>query len=162
MKLLEELYKKEPRFDNKYTQFIETYTIVQGGRIGRTSEDERSSEGRHFSYKYEIYMYAVFIGLKKNYTLPLSGESNKFNNIGSWKPEEIRDYLLMSLLAKSDFDFFELEELPEEEVKKLLTKVRSDIEAYANGGFDIMTSKAEEEGLFFIENDYSFIDLLDD
>jgi hypothetical protein len=162
MKLLEVLYKKEPRFDNKYTQFIDTYTMVQGGRIGRPSDEKRSSEGRYFSYKYEIYMYAVFIGIKKNYLLPLSEESSKFNNIGSWKPEEIRDYLLMSVLAKSDKDFFELEELPETEISRLLTKIKSDIEAYANGGFDIITSKAEEEGLFFIENEYSFIDLLDE
>jgi hypothetical protein len=80
----------------------------------------------------------------------------------NWKPFEIADYIIMGTLAKGDYDFFEIENSEEKEIEGIIIQIKKDIECYANGGFDIIKSKTEEEENFFIENENSFIDLLDE
>ncbi|MFY0697657.1 MAG: hypothetical protein JXR11_07385 [Balneola sp.] len=164
MNLLERIKIKEPQYDEKYFDFILTYTIEQGSKLGRSSEDDKYERGKYFSFRYEMYMYATLLGLRKDYKLPLNNSTEKksFIKIGNWKPETISNYIVISVLAKGDYDFFAMEDLDESELEKKLTQIKSDIEAYANGGFDIIYSKAQEDENYFIENENSFIDLLDE
>lgn len=164
MNLLERIQIKEPQYDGKYYQFILDYTIEQGSKMGTSSESEKWERGKYFSTRYEMYVYATLLGLRKEYFLPLENNTDKksFIKIGSWKPEAITNYIIMSILAKGEYDFFAMEDLDNSELDKTLTQIKSDIEAYANGGFDIIYSKTQEDENYFIENENSFLDLLDE
>lgn len=67
----------------------------------------------------------------------------------------------MGVLAKSGLDFNELENMEEEKVEKKIVELRSLLEDYANGGFDIIRSKKDEDPSFFLQNENCFIDLLE-
>lgn len=164
MNLLERIQIKEPQYDGKYYQFILDYTIEQGSKMGTSSESEKWERGKYFSTRYEMYMYATLLGLRKDYFLPLENSADKksFIKIGSWKPESITNYIIMSILAKGEYDFFAMEDLDNSELDNKLSQIKSDIEAFANGGFDIIYSKAQEDENYFIENENSFLDLLDE
>jgi hypothetical protein len=164
MNLLDRIQIKEPRYDSKYYQFILDYTIEQGSRMGTSTEKEKYERGKYFSTRYEMYMYAALLGLRKDYVLPLESSTDKksFNKIGAWNPETVTNYIIMSVIAKGDYDLFEMEEMDDSELEKKITQIKSEIEAYANGGFDIIHSKYQEDENYFIENENSFIDLLDE
>lgn len=164
MDFLDRLKTRAPEYDEKYYQLILDYTIEQGAGMGTASEEERWKQGKYFSTRYEMYMYATLLGMKKDYSLPIERgtEKKKFIEIHSWKPQEIADYIIMGAIAKSDFDLFELENLEEKEVESTITEIKTTIESYANGGFDIIRSKREEDETYFLENDNSFLDLLDE
>ena len=67
----------------------------------------------------------------------------------------------MGIIAKSGIDLNKLEELEDNEVEDKLTELRSILEEYANGGFDLIRSKKEEAPEFFQQNENCFIDLLE-
>ncbi|MBK8609282.1 MAG: hypothetical protein IPL84_04880 [Chitinophagaceae bacterium] len=67
----------------------------------------------------------------------------------------------MGIIAKSGIDLNELENLEDNEVEDKITEIRAIIEEYANGGFDLIRSKQEEEPTFFQQNENCFLDLLD-
>ena len=67
----------------------------------------------------------------------------------------------MSIFAKSDIDFNELENKDDKEVEKGILNLRKLLEEYANGGFDKIRAKLESEPGFFDNNDNCFIDLLE-
>jgi hypothetical protein len=173
MSLLDVIKTRSPEYDSKYYDFILKFTLEQGAGMGTSSEQEKWEQGKYFSTRYEMYIYATLIGLKKGYKLPIEVGSNKkkFIPMNEWggkdsrnnrKHQEITDFIIMSILSLGDYDLFDLEDLKEEDLKKTISQIRSDIESYANGGFDIIKSKYEQEEGYFIENENSFIDLLDD
>lgn len=135
---------------------IERFSLV-GGR----DEELKQETGRFFSNVYEIYMYAVMLGLKNNYRIPLDGaKTREFNKIKFWHPSELVRFIFMALVARSDIDLNSLEELEELEVEREITKLKSLLEEYANGGLDLIHSKVVESPYFF-ENEYCFLELLD-
>ncbi len=164
MDFLDKIKLREPEYDEKYYDFILKFTSEQGASMGRSTEEEQYELGKYFSTRYEMYMYATLLGLRKGYKVPLEKGTNKrsFIAINSWKPTIIADYIIMSVLALGDYDFFKLEELDIKELEKIITTIKNDIEAYANGGFEIIYSKSEEDEAYFVENENSFIDLLDE
>ena len=162
MELLKRIKDRSPEYDNQYYQMILDFTIEQGGRAGTSTEETRWKQGKYFFTRYEMYMYAALLGLKKDYKLPIAygTEKNKFIEMRSWQPQDVTEYIIMGVLAKSGLDFNELENMEEDKVERQITELRSLIEEYANGGFDIIRSKREEEPSFFSQNDNCFIDLL--
>lgn len=164
MDLLGKLKLREPEYDAKYYDLILDYTIEQGAKMGKAGEEEKWKQGKYFSTRYEMYMYATLLGMKRDYALPIEKGTDKksFIKIDNWNPPEIADYIIMGAFAKTDIDLFELENLEEEEIDKKITELKSTIEGYANGGFDIIRSKREEDETYFLENDNSFLDLLDE
>lgn len=163
MELLKRIKDRAPEYDARYFDMILQFTIEQGGKMGTATEEDRWEKGKYFSTRYEMYMYASLLGLKKNYNLPIATgtEKKKFLEIKSWQPYDVADYVVMGVLAKSDLDFNELENLEEEQVEKNITELKSLLEGYANGGFDIIRTKLEGEPSFFL-NDNCFLDLLDE
>lgn len=164
MELINRFKSRAPEYDELYHEMIMGFTMEQGGRAGTATDTTSWEQGKYFTTRYEIYMYAALLGLKRDYRIeiPKGAEKKKFIEINAWKPVEIADYIIMGVLAKSDLDFTELEKLSEEEVEKELTKLRTLLEGYANGGFDIIRAKKEAEPAFFIENENCFLDLIDE
>lgn len=164
MELLKRIKDRAPEYDNQYFQMILDFTIEQGGKAGTSTEEDKWKQGKYFSTRYEMYIYAALLGLKKDYKVPIAygTEKSKFIEMRSWQPQDITDYVIMGVLAKSGFDFNELENLEEEKVEKKITELRSLLEDYANGGFDIIRAKIETDPSFFIHNENCFLDLLED
>ena len=163
MELLKRIKDRYPEYDNQYFQMILEFTDEQGGKAGTSTDEKRWKQGKYFSTRYEMYIYAALLGLKRDYKIPIAygTEKNKFIEMRSWQPQDITDYVIMGVLAKSGFDFNELENLEEENVEKKITQLRSILEDYANGGFDIIRAKKESEPSYFLQNENCFIDLLD-
>lgn len=164
MELIKRLKEREPEYDECYHDMIMGFTMEQGGRAGTATEATSWEQGKYFTRRYEIYMFAALLGLKNDYRIeiPRGTSKRKFIKLGAWQPSEIADYIIMGLFAQSAIDFNKLEEMEEEEVEKELTKLRSLLEEYANGGFDLIRAKKEEDPSFFEENENCFLDLLDE
>ena len=164
MELLKRLKDRAPEYDDKYFDMILNFTTEQGSGMGRSTEEERWKQGKYFSTRYEMYMYATLLGLKKDYRLsiPKGTKTSKFIEIKSWQPIDVSDYVIMGVLSKCDIDFNDLENMEDDDVEKKLTEIKGVLEEYANGGFDIIESKLKEEPSFFSQNDNCFLDLLDE
>jgi hypothetical protein len=164
MEFLKRIKDRSPEYDKKYYEMILEFTIEQGGKMGTSTEKERWKQGKYFSTRYEMYMYAALLGLKKDYRLPITKgtEKQSFFEMRSWQPQEITEYIIMGILAKSSIDFNELEEMEESEVEYKITELRSLLEEYANGGFDLIRAKKEEDPRYFVDNENCFLDFLDD
>lgn len=164
MELLKRIKDRSPEYDSQYYQMILDFTIEQGGKAGTSTEETRWKQGKYFSTRYEMYMYAALLGLKKDCYLPIAPgtEKSKFIEMRSWQPQDITEYIIMGVLTKSGIDFNELENMDEEKVERKITELRSLLEGYANGGFDTIRSKREDDPSFFSQNDHCFIDLLDE
>jgi hypothetical protein len=163
MDLLKRIKDRRPEYDLIHEALISRFTVIQGGRAGSTIEGTAWEQGKFFSNKYEIYMYAALLGLKSNYQLPLRQDAEKttFMIISAWQPADIAEYIIMGILAKSPIDFYELESKEEKEVEAEILGLKKLMEEYANGGFDKIRAKMEAEPTFFENNDNCFIDLLD-
>lgn len=164
MELLKKIKDRAPEYDAAHEDLITKFTLVQGGRAGTATESTAWEQGKYFSTKYEIYMYAALLGLKNDYRLPFGTKSKKekFIEIKFWQPSDLADYVLMGVFAKSDIDFNELENKDDKEVEKDILNLRKLMEEYANGGFDKIRAKLESEPTFFENNDNCFIDLLEE
>jgi len=162
MELLARFKERSPEYAAEHHDMILSFTLKQGGQVGTRAKGETYSEGRFFSTVYEIYMYAALLGLKRDLRIPIprGTEKKKFIEIKSWQPSEVADYLIMALFAKADIDFNALENMEEKEVEDKLTEMRSLLEAYANGGFDVIRSRREKDSAFFTENENCFLDLM--
>lgn len=163
MELLKKIKDRAPEYDAVHEGLITKFTVVQGGRAGTAGEGTAWEQGKYFSTKYEIYIYATLLGLKNEYRIPLGvySKKEKFIEIKYWQPQDLADYVVMSVFAKSDIDFNELETKDDREVEKEILALRKLMEEYANGGFDKIRAKLEEEPAFFENNDNCFIDLLE-
>src|SRR3954468_11163695 len=107
MELLKRIKDRAPEYDAIYEPLIIQFTVAQGGRAGTAGEGTAWEQGKYFSTKYEIYMYAVLLGLKNDYRISLRTDSKmeKFIEIRSWQPADVADYVIMGVLAKSKIDF---------------------------------------------------------
>jgi hypothetical protein len=164
MELLKKIKEKAPEYDTAYEDLITKFTVVQGGRAGTAGESTAWEQGKHFSTKYEIYMYAALLGLKNDYRLALkpSVDKSKFIEIKSWQPSDLAEFVIMGVFAKSEIDFNELENKEDKEVDKEILSFKKLMEEYANGGFDKIRAKLESSPTFFDNNDNCFIDLLEE
>ncbi|HMX00937.1 MAG TPA: hypothetical protein PKL56_18285 [Cyclobacteriaceae bacterium] len=163
MELLKKIRDRAPEYDAAHEDLITKFTLVQGGRAGTAGEGTAWEQGKYFSTKYEIYMYAALLGLKNDYKIPLgtNAKKEKFIEIKSWQPADLADYVIMSVFAKSNIDLNELENKDDKEVEREILSLRKLMEEYANGGFDKIRGKLESDPTFFDNNDNCFIDLLD-
>jgi hypothetical protein len=163
MELLKRIKDRAPEYDATHESLITKFTLVQGGRAGTASDETAWEQGKYFSTKYEIYMYAALLGLKNDYRVPISKDASKekFMEIKSWQPSDLADYVIMGVLSKSEIDLNALERLEETEIEKEILVLRKLLEEYANGGLDKIRAKMESDPNFFDSNDNCFIDLLD-
>jgi hypothetical protein len=163
MDLLKKIKDRAPEYDSSYEEMITKFTVVQGGRAGTAVESAAWEQGKHFSTKYEMYMYATLLGLKNNYRCPIreNASKNKFIEIKSWQPTDLAEYVIMGVLSKANIDYIELENKDDKEVEKEILNIKRLMEEYANGGLDKIRAKLEAEPMFFDNNENCFIDLLE-
>jgi hypothetical protein len=163
MEFLKKIKDRAPEYDSANEELITKFTVVQGGRAGTAVENTAWEQGKHFSTKYEIYMYATLLGLKNEYRCPIreNASKSKFIEIKSWQPTDLAEFIIMAIIAKLDIDFNELENKDDKEVEKEILNFKKLMEEYANGGFDKIRAKLESDPAFFDNNDNCFIDLLD-
>jgi hypothetical protein len=163
MEFLKKIKDRAPEYDSSFEDLITKFTVVQGGRAGTASESSSWEQGKYFTTKYETYMYATLLGLRTNYRLPIkTNEKSKFIEIKSWQPNDLAEYIIMGVLAKSDIDLNEIENKEEKDVEKDILSFKKLMEEYANGGFDKIRAKIETDPSFFDNNENCFIDLLDE
>lgn len=119
-----------------------------------------------FGPYYEIYIYAMMLGIKNKKRLPLPPRdlTKDFIEIGKWKRDSsLVDFLLMVIFTKTDelaIDWNELEDLEENELSIVISKVVTLIEEYANGGLEYLEELWEKGELD--SSHYMFIDLYKD
>lgn len=164
MEFLKRIKDRAPEYDLVYEDLITKFTVVQGGRAGSAAESASWEQGKYFANKYEIYMYAVLLGLKNDYRLSLEPniKRTKFIEIKAWQPADLAEYVIMGVISRSKIDFNELENKDDKEVEEEILSLKKLMEEYANGGFDKIRAKLESSPTFFDNNDNCFIDLLEE
>lgn len=147
------LVSKRPRYANSRIPLLEALA----------NKGSRSSEYSQFGPIYELYIYAMMIGIKKKSRLPLPPRNitSDFLEIGKWKRDSsLVDFLLMVIFTQTDditFDWNDLENMEEDQLNKVISEIVTIIEEYANGGLEYLENLYENGKL---ENShYMFIDL---
>ncbi|MDX8338773.1 hypothetical protein SLH46_06250 [Draconibacterium sp. IB214405] len=162
--IIEDLGRKNPRYSMKYRKLIEGF--ARKGAIDYHESGEKSYDlGKFFTNFYEFYLYASFIGLYIDNPLPLSKdfETATFKvPMRDWTSNDSAPtvhYLWMATIVESGLDLNNLENMEDKDVEREMRGIKDRIEAYANGGFDFITSKVDENPAFFDDDD-CFVKLL--
>lgn len=144
---------KRPRYANSRIPVIEILA----------NKGSKSSEYSQFGPIYELYIYAFMLGLKRNLKLPLPPRdlTSDFIELGKWKRDSsLIDFLLMTIFTRCEelgFDWNALEDMSEQEIQTVISKIITFIEEYANGGLEYLHDLLDKGQL---ENShYMFIDL---
>ena len=147
------ILSKRPRYANSRIPLLEALA----------NKGSRSSEYSQFGPIYELYIYAMMLGIKRNSKLPLPPRNltSDFLELGKWKRDSsLMDFILMTVFSKNEelgFDWNELEEMEEGELNNVVSSVVTLIEEYANGGLEYLENLWRNGEL---ENShYLFIDL---
>ncbi|MBQ0062085.1 MAG: hypothetical protein KBT15_09995, partial [Bacteroidales bacterium] len=108
--------------------------------------------------------YACIIGVRlgePKYFEP--GEHTwEFAPMFKWKPELMRDYIIMMMLNRTNdygYTWMDLENASDEDIEKFSHLLEKEIEGYANRGFEYLQKKWDEERVKF-QNPYIFVDIL--
>lgn len=149
--IVDAFLKKEPRFPSEFE-----YLFYKFCRKGGGSEDERLDKAKVFRNNYELYMYAFFVGLKKNLSIKFVNRSKQVSkenvwNIGNWKPRELRDHLVACVLAEANTPLREYDLMSEAEINTKSVELRLTLEEYVYGGLSIIDRQYKEDKSYFIE-----------
>lgn len=162
--IIEELGKKQPRYSMKHRKLIES--LARKGAIDYHEKGEKSYDlGKFFTNFYEFYIYASFIGIYLDNPIPLSKDfkndtfSVPMRDWSSNDSAQIVQYLWMTAMVKTSVDLNALEDMDDKGVEREMRRLKDGIEAYANGGFEFISSKVDENPAFFDDDD-CFVKLL--
>lgn len=144
---------KRPRYANSRIPLLEAFS----------EKGSRNADYSRFGPIYELYIYAMMLGIKRKTRLPLPPRNltSDFLELGKWKRDSsLVDFLLMIVFTQTEdlsFDWNELEDMEEEQLNKVISEVITLIEEYANGGLEYLESLWEKGELD--SSHYLFIDL---
>lgn len=160
MEFIKRLESRSPVYLEQYRSSI----IDRFSNVGKTGDEGVYKAGKTFHRVYEVYMYALIVGLRKDYKLPLpaGGKTVPFIEIKIWQPREVVEFIIASLIARSDIDFNAIEDMDEKEVEEEITKLKKLMEEYAHGGFELLERAINEDSYRFDNDDKAFIDFLDE
>jgi hypothetical protein len=128
-----------------------------------SEKGSKSSDYSRFGPYYEIYIYAMMLGIKNKRRLPLPPRdlTKDFIEMGKWKRDSsLIDFLLMVIFTQTDdlqLDWNELEDMENDQLSKIISNIVTLIEEYANGGLEYL-EKLWEKGELDTSH-YMFIDL---
>jgi len=151
------IFSKRPHYANIYKDLI----------AALANKGNRKTEYIQFGPIYQIYIYALFIGIHRNERIPMpSRESTTdFLELGKWKPDSLVHFILMALFSrKSELGITtwnELEDMEETDIDSFVRILIKTIEEYANAGFSYLQSRFDEDRNVFNET-YVFADILKD
>ena len=104
-------------------------------------------------------LFLLACTLTAQWIFPPNDKLSVFMEVEHWKPRELVDQLLACSLAESSFDMLGAEQLDETAVTKEIRKLRGTIEAYSNGGFELI-EKTISDNPDEVLNDDFFVKLL--
>ena len=163
-KLIDIWGRRNPKFEKKYEDSV----IKVLSEFGKKANETTTAKGKIFGNGYEPYIIAFFIGLYSGKRLPLSDDTRDLRwPLQNWgnvearnlrKPyPNLRSYIFMALVAKSDIDWIALEK-GEIEASAVVSVLIKTMEEYANYGFGFMAEKLKEDpGYFFSHR--AFLDI---
>lgn len=156
--LREAIFRRKPKYSERFKPLMERISI-KGDSTGK-------GDFSTFGAFYQTFMYAYIIGLRLGKKTPLTNEDKKvdFVDISHWKPVPIRDFILMTLLNRTEqFDFswtwLSLENSSEEDVSNFVTMLIREMEAYANTGLIYLQEKWDKEKMLF-NSPFVFVNIL--
>lgn len=150
--------KRNPQWETRFEDNI----IKQFCDYGRGATAMRDDRGKIFGAGYEIFIVAFFIGLYYDQKRTLISDSLKcksfgqpiqfWGNIDSVKGRKaypkLREYIFVSLIAKTDIDFIALEK-DDITARKAVDLLIRTMEEYANWGFHFIADKMIDNPNFF-------------
>ena len=118
-----------PNYSDKYRSMIETISNKQE-KIGKGNIAQ-------FGPYFQTFMYACVIGLRLGKPKYFESQEKtwEFAPLFRWKPEPIKDYLIMMLLNRSadyGYNWIDLENADDETIAKFLTGQTHQIELPVN------------------------------
>ena len=145
------IYKMRPGYLTRFDTLVKRFSQFGGG-----AEDNKYVDGHGFSSAYEFYTFAFFIGLYANERMDLAPEDKlvDFWEIENWKPLTLTKQLLACALAESEFNMVDVENYDEAQVTLEVRKLKSAIEGYANGGFELIQRLIDENPDDVVNDDF--------
>ncbi|MBQ0029661.1 MAG: glycoside hydrolase family 15 [Paludibacteraceae bacterium] len=145
--------KKNPDFETRYENLIRQYCDY-----GKGYNEFTESKAKILGAGYELYIIAFFIGLYADKKKPLNQDPIKRKGLGQpimyWGNIEnrkmrkaypqIRYYMFMALVARTDIDYIALDK-GEFQIQRAVAELKKNMEEYANFGFDYIHEKLEED-----------------
>ena len=152
---------RKPKYNARFKPLME--------RISTKGDTSGKGDFSTFGAFYQTFMYAYIIGLRLGDKVPLTGEDEKidFAPISNWRPAPIRDFILITLLNRSEifdnfsWDWLSIENGSEEHVGNFVTMLVREMEAYANRGLIYLQDKWDNEKILFT-SPFVFVDILKD
>ena len=147
------ILSKRPRYNKRWLPLMDTLA----------NKGAKSSDFSQFGPYYEIFVYAMMLGIKKDSSLPLPPRemTTDFLEIGKWKRDSaLVDFLLSVIFSKNEelgFEWNELEDMEPDELSQVISKVVTFMEEYANGGLEYLNGLYEKGELD--SSHYMFIDM---
>ena len=157
-KLEEKILDLRPHYSDKYRAMIEA--------ISNKGEKTGTGNIAQFGAFYQTFMYACIIGVRLGRPKYFEAQeaTTEFAVMYKWKPTQIRDYIIMMMLNRSDsfgYEWIDLENADDEAIAKFLRALENEIEGYANAGFDYLFKKWQEERISFSSSTV-FVNILQD
>ena len=157
-KLEEKILDLRPHYSDKYRAMIEA--------ISNKGEKTGTGNIAQFGAFYQTFMYACIIGVRLGRPKYFEAQeaTTEFAVMYKWKPTQIRDYIIMMMLNRSDsfgYEWIDLENADDEAIAKFLRALENEIEGYANAGFDYLFKEWQEERISF-SSPTVFVDILQD
>ena len=157
-KLEEKILDLRPHYSDKYRAMIEA--------ISNKGEKTGTGNIAQFGAFYQTFMYACIIGVRLGRPKYFEAQeaTTEFAVMYKWKPTQIRDYIIMMMINRSDsfdYEWLDLENADDEAIAKFLRALENEIEGYANAGFDYLFKKWQEERISF-SSPTVFVDILQD
>lgn len=152
----DKLLELRPRYSEKYRSMIDAIS----NKLEKTGKGNIAQFGAY----YQTYMYACIIGMRLG--SPKYFEANEssaeFALMQKWKPTQIRDYIIMMLLNRSDefgYNWITLENASSEIISDFLRAFVREMEGYANRGLEYINEKWVNERVIF-ESPTIFVEIL--
>ena len=166
-KLIDIWGRRNPRFEKRYEQSV--LRVISDYGIGASQFNE--VKGKPLGAGYEPYIMAFFIGLYSDKRLPLVDDTDElkvlgqplqyWGNLDSKKNRKaypnLRSYIFMALIAKTDIDWIALDK-GYIEPGAVVTELIKTMEEYANYGFSVIEEKLIEDKGYFFSN-RAFLDI---
>ena len=122
---------------------------------------EKGGERQFFNQYWQPFVWAAITGFIKNHRTPINGKSDNntfsYTTLNNQAPDILKSLIIMAIGK------FDLKNNIEEEIELLKepSEIVNIIDEYANGGFEIISRKLEQDPDYFYEHNIFIEDLLD-
>lgn len=153
------IFSKKPKYNTAFKPLME--------RISTKGDATGKGDFSTFGAFYQTFMYAYIIGLRLGKKTPLDcADKTDFAPIGNWKPSPLRDFIIVTLLNRSEsfenteWTWIGLENGSEEHIQVFVTMLIKELESYANTGLIYLQDKWDNEKIIFT-SPFVFVDILE-